>query len=283
MTTRELIAVRHAGLPYPREDGIEIRREGALEAVLAPPARRLLAGRRAALGAAARHMRRLEALMVHGTVLPALPGTRLPEALVGATLCGNAAVLLPPLERVAGRVQFQVTVAAPDGLAPDDVPPPLRAAIATRLAGPGFDRIALPVASGVIANHVLLINPAEIDTLDAVLEDIDRLGGGALRIRRIGPAPAVSFASVGLARLPARAVNAALRRFGLPPDARAEDLGSARRAALRADPGAQAAISTAAEIAATALAASWRDGPLFCATLWTEARAESSDTARRVA
>ncbi|MEM1428653.1 MAG: GvpL/GvpF family gas vesicle protein [Pseudomonadota bacterium] len=200
--------------------------------------------RRSVAEAALVRQRRLEALMPFPALLPAHPGMPVPKNPTDFTR-GNAPVLRDALARLAGRVQVQVVfamnlqgAAAHFGLPPEAVPghaQRLGDRIAQRLANTAEDAIALPLAEGQIANLVLQLRRADVDALDEPLHEIDAIWTDGLRIRVLGPGPAVSFTRVRTDDITRKDVLAAAKCLGLdsahPPQL--EEIAAARRAALR--------------------------------------------------
>lgn len=275
----ELLAIQSAGAARALPDGLtEIAQDG-LAAILAPTRRPRWPSRRTLLVAAAERQARLEALMPRGTVLPSLPETRIAPAEVPTMLSANAPLLRRQLDALADRVQYQVTVgwdaavAAATFGASDTLAPELTARIEGLLTPVAEEIQPLPVDDKTLTNHVLLIRADRDAALDAAVEAVDALWTEGLRIRQLGPAPAVSFASLGLVRLGPRAIAQALARLGLDVLPDPETLRRARHAALKAaDPEARPQVVRSAEILAAAARA--RGPSLHLAYLWSEGRAE---------
>lgn len=188
-----------------------------------------LRGRRqAVLRQASARQARLEALMPLGPVL-ALP---LGPALPAAAFAPFTTELHAWLDRLEGRVQFQVTVSwdrtaararfaaeldGDDDAALGRFAAGMTEAMDARLASVALDRLGLPVdGPDMLLNRVLLLPAEEEMRLDAVIDAIDGLWPEGLRLRVIGPSPALSFALASLRPLPAGALGQACEALGLP-------------------------------------------------------------------
>ncbi|MEM9757360.1 MAG: GvpL/GvpF family gas vesicle protein, partial [Pseudomonadota bacterium] len=226
--------------------------------------------RRAALRAAATRQADLEELMHHGTVIPALSrGDLTPEA-TPAALRGNVTDLASLATRLAGLVQYQITVTAQPGTPTDTV----AARIEAGLARAAHDWVPLPKPAETLCNAACLWPADTTDRLDAILNDIDMAWPGQLRIRQIGPSPAVSFASIWFDRVGACNLRLARDRLGLKGpvahlDPRA--IASARRTALMAG---QPPDTIRRDADALSLAAALgADGAVHILRVWSEGRA----------
>lgn len=241
------------------------------------PAFGLKARRRAVLRHAARRQAWLEALIPSGPVLPVRPGT----ALDRAGLAAHAGVFRSWLDRLENRVQLQLSVTWDHGAAPDHflaepeladaaagdgldrLARRLGAAMQAELAGLERDAIALPLAeTGMLLNRVVLIDAGAEPALEAAVARMDAIWPEGLRLRLVGPSPAVSFALLGLRALPLSRLAAAAETLGLAPPQTGADLAglgpalaAARRRALIEGPRRQDVPAAAATLAA-ALAAS---------------------------
>jgi hypothetical protein len=192
----------------------------------------------------------LEALMPAGTVIPAMPGTRLaPTALKSMMMC-NMPLLDKLHAQLAGRVQYQITLrcdldAAVQILGSACGPfqgmvsgttlhSALNAHVQARLAAiPDIDVMELPVAGDMIVNCAVLLPQEKNFALDQAMEDIDALWSSGFALRQIGPSPAVSFASVGLKYVPLKILKDAATTLGVPMDAPPDLIREARQTALR--------------------------------------------------
>jgi hypothetical protein len=242
--------------------------------------------RRAAAQKALVRQRRLEALAPLGTVLPAAPGTPPPDDLAAFALA-NAPALAGVVERLCGHAQFQVLVAwdarraarrfatAPELSAlPRRPHRAARAAalaalarrlgddIASRLAATATDAIRLPDTEGGLANLVLLVDDAERIALEATLEEIDALWEEGLRIRLVGPSPALSFARAQLETVGTDDLVDAARCLGADPGlpVAPSAIAGLRRRALTAVGRSDAPLPAEIDRAATLLAACARLG-----------------------
>jgi hypothetical protein len=241
---------------------VSVVTRSGLCAVLAPAAARLSPGasRRGVARQALARQRLLEALMPCGPVLPVAPGTRLTAREVGALLEANAADLETWLRDLDGLWQYQCVLSwdEPRVLSRFADTPELApvlaegriaghalaravGALAERLAGEAAsalaavarDLVALPREGGTLLNVALLLEAGREGDLDAALRRIDGVWTEGLRIRLIGPGPAVSFATLNVREVTAEEAAAAAARLGLR-DAHADaPLADLRREALR--------------------------------------------------
>ena len=253
-------------------------------------------GRKSRLKAAVAHQRHLESLMLHGDLLPALPGTILPDGDIVPSLRANEAWLTHMLGGIAAHVQFQVTISCDADAGADrfrDAGSPLgpvtgaasfRTALAahvqTALGAASAGLQELPIDGDMAVNLVALVARGAEAAFEAQVERIDAMWSDGLRLRQVGPAPASSFASFTLRRVARAELTAARRLLGVGAAATADDIATARRAALlRAGIDARA-IRTAAGQLCAALAAGRPDGPFAEAIAWSEGRADPLAAAR---
>lgn len=192
--------------------------------------------RRARAAALVARQKALEALHACGDVLPALPGARLDPREAQAALAANRPAVDAGLAAVHGRAQRQATIlwdleAAParfrDRLGGASGPDAL-AALARELAAP-MERglraaseaaLSLPCdGPEMILNLALLGGREEDAALEAALEAADAVWTEGLRIRLIGPSPAIAFAAARLRRLRPGEAVAAARALGLDAEA----------------------------------------------------------------
>ncbi|MCA0940845.1 GvpL/GvpF family gas vesicle protein [Salipiger pacificus] len=176
--------------------------------------------RSAVLQHAGHRQAQLESLLPLGPVLALQPGAR----LTPADLAPAHAELAEWCDRLEGRVQFQLTVCW-DMAAPRRCPtrlplPPDKAAIRiqleARLSQLVQDSIELPLGSDdMLMNRVLLLDITDEGRLDALLARIDALCPERLRLRLVGPSPAVSFALAALRRISGADVGSAAAALGL--------------------------------------------------------------------
>lgn len=300
--TRELLALLPGRPDLPPIEGVEKRRTGGFTAVFVPKTPPWLVGpalRRHRLAMAPKRQAWIEALMAKGTVLPFAPGSVLDPGETDGLIAGNGDILGAVADRLCDRVQYQVTVtwaedrvlgrfrAAPE-IAPLFGGPTVTgnavagavARLARRLGGTMVERLSqvsgdvveLPRASGMLVNAVLLLRRGEERQLDAALEAIDAIWTDGLRIRQIGPGPAVSFATLCLRRHRGPEIARARAVLGLGPAAPDEAIRQARNRMLRAPGADPAAIRFAARLAEAALHAGARDGPVYLIDLWSEGR-----------
>ena len=295
MSTRELIAIMPAEDPVEAPQGLSMHTVAEFRVILgrSRSAVALKPGRKGFLKSIVRRQRCLEHLMRYGTVLPAMPHTFVKRADLPAMIAANGEILAGQLSRLAGMVQFQVTVTWDDAKArshfgltsPDDA-----AACAARLSAqfrgalePVVDEwAALPIEPGTLMNAALLLPADREIALDAALERIDAVWSDGLTIRQIGPAPAVSFASLGL-RFPGKADRlASLNLLRLPWPTTIGQIAQARRNALMQPAADAEAIRSAADVlSACCRAATSKPPPL--AFIWQEGTAAPAPGRRLVA
>jgi hypothetical protein len=231
-----------------------------------------------------------------GTVLPALPGTKIaPDALEAMIVCNND-LLNNLAERLVGRVQYQVilrcdlheayrVLAAQPGpfhglSTPESLQTALADCVLNRLAAlPGAEVTALPVTDDVVANFTLLLPEERVMTLDQAIEEIDAIWSEGFTLRQVGPSPAVSFASLGLKPVSLSTLNNALNCLGLDEGANLDTIRHARREALK-QPGAAAdQIREAAEVLVMASALD-SPGPFHRVYVWAEGQTSSGTEAQ---
>lgn len=290
MKRQELIALMPAGDRAAELDGLTVVRTEGYAAILGPGRSGLLPlGRRRALSDAAGRARLLETLLPHGCVIPVLPGLSVGVQEIRGLVAANLPLIDHLAERLAGRVQYQVTVRwrrtealahfgqltsngeLSDGI--ERLSDTLREDFSKRL-GPLGEVIALPVAGDVLSNTALLISVGSELALDRVVEDIDSMWSEGFSIRMVGPYPGVSFASLSFRRVEQRAVEIARAALGVSPQAGREGLRAARRSALmRATPGERETLRRQAELVEAGLRLPKDvDGPLFLGRVWSEDR-----------
>lgn len=259
--------------------------------------------RRHRLKSASRRQRWLEQLMTSATVLPFAPGHTLERDEIERMIIANSEMLGDLVTRLGGKVQYQVTVSWSENevlhrfrSAPEIAPlfdagavsggavagavsrlaSRLSQVMAARLDAVAVDCTELPLEQGALLNAVLLIQDGREAALDAVLEEIDGIWPEGLRIRQIGPGPAVSFATLRLVRQRPSDVTRALTCLGLKSLEGAEEIGAARNRLLR-DPASDAnEIRTAARIATAAARLGRTDRAFHLIDLWSEGRSVQS-------
>ena len=302
---RAVLATEAAGaLP----EGLEARSRDGFTAVFAQGHRRprLFTRRRDQLRVAERHMRDLEALLPRGTVIAALPDTRLPFAEAERMIAANRPLLRQLADRFGGASQFQLRVDwdVPSILGkfrdtPEIAPlfaeakvrAPAVAAAVERLAarlrarfdaflGPLCREIMpLPVGEGVLYNCAILLPSGREMALDHVLAEIDSVWSDGFIIRLIGPAPAMSFAALQIRQVAMPELVRSEKRLSLTRDWTAPAVAPARKAALRAlPPGADAAreVRSAADLLLAWERAGRPMGGVHIATPWSEGRADEA-------
>lgn len=256
-----------------------------------PRAQLLRASRKRLLRAASNRQQVLEHLMLYGTVLPALPGMALKSDEAEDFVAANRAILDPLRKRLAGAVQFQVTVGwnkveaasrfnatQPQALADDWC-----ARFATILDAVAIEQIRLPATHEVSFNAVVRIMAQDEPRLDTAVSQIDALWPDGLRVRQIGPSPAVSFGSLGVRRVSPAQVRAARAVLGIDGAVAEAEVDQARHSALKTARSADwAMIKKAADVLrACARAGGQRPPPL--AYVWEEGRAEVAKDLEKVA
>lgn len=286
MRLREVVAVLEGHPPSVLPEGTEAICEAGLTPILGMPPG-LLSGRRALLEHAACRQAVLERLMAFGTVLPVLTGNCLTPAEAAAALAANSPRLRQELRRLAGRVQFQVLVQwhaalVPKRTDPDETAEDLRLRFTHRIAD-ALARVAerhvnLPLREDMLANQALLLLQTRTDDLDRSLEQIDALWTEGLRIRRIGPSPPVSFASLNFRRVSSAAIRRARHRFDLEGPVDPIRLRALRRdLLLRASEAERAEILAAAAVLDLLTRCAASGGDLHLVRIWSEGQAVPSD------
>ena len=288
MTARDLIALLLDPAPATLPRGTRAFHADGVTAILgAPRLVGLTKSRKAALKGAVQRQQRLEALMCDTTVLPVIPGTYLTSANLASLVACNGELLDRQFQSLTGRVQFQLEVLWDRAAAParfgtaDDA---ALTALAAQLRGEmtaflsADDMQELPRSDDAVLNTVLLVDE-DVD-LDPMLEAIDAIWTEGLRLRLIGPSPAVSFASLHLRHVSVAEIAAARATLGLRtlPDSE-EALATQRRTAIMAaPPEMQASLRDAADILAATIRAGGQ--PPILADIWREGRA-ALDLARK--
>ncbi|NRA29212.1 MAG: GvpL/GvpF family gas vesicle protein [Parvularculaceae bacterium] len=180
-----------------------------------------------------RHQRALEAVLAHTDFLPAQPNLVFTdEDALRDFVAAEADLITEELRRFGDQRQYQVVISWPLDHALKQLPNTehgalYRAAltegrdkravgeairdgmtawrasvindITSRITAATTDVLTLPVESDdALFNGVMLVQKAEVQGLEDVLETIDAQYASALRIQLIGPLPACSFASIGM-------------------------------------------------------------------------------------
>jgi len=123
----------------------------------------------------------------------------------------------------------------------------------------------------------VLIKTTETLALDRAVEDIDAIWTEGLRVRQIGPSPAVSFCSLGWRRTTRKQARAAEALLGVDTNPDPEVIAAARKTRLKAcPPEARTAIKDAAHLltcmarasAPTPVAYRWREGTAAVDNTW---------------
>lgn len=223
-----LAILRHGGAPCPLPQGLRAEGFGPFWLVSGPAAQTglsLFRRRRAILKAAGARQAMLEGLMPLGPVLVLPPG----QQADAAAFAPFVDELEAWADRLEGRVQFQLTLswhraaaagrfaARCDGteVGLDRLGQELAQQVTDRLSEVALDSIPLPTdAPEVLVHCVLLIDAAQEMRLDQVLEEIDALWPEGLRLRLVGPSPALSFALATLRPLAETELRAAADAMG---------------------------------------------------------------------
>lgn len=233
---------------------------------------------------AAKRQSVLETMMTAGTVIPVLPGMAIKATQVPEFIDANRPLLEGLVQKLGGRVQFQITVSwdareasahfgarDPENLA--EVAGELAQEFEEMLDTVVQERLSLPGATDVILNAVVLCAAEKESDLDQVVARIDEMWSDGLRIRQIGPSPALSFCSLGLRKFSKAQIAAARRVLGVAVDATPSDIARARHAALKqAAPEAWNMLKSGAEIL-VAVSRSQGTTPPPLAYVWKEGRA----------
>ena len=265
---------------------------------------RILQGRRRRLRDAADYQRQLESLLPLGTVIPVLPDTEARPEQIPLIVNANRPALAYLTERLAGKVQYQVTVswAAEKVLSdlrnePEIAPlfqasrvgPSVLEAAVNRLAFRMGDQIeeilgqgcaellGLPRGTDTLFNGVALVETGLIPDFEAAVERVDTLWSEGLLIRQVGPAAACSFASIGLNQIDLDTLRKAETRFELPPGWTHDDLRIARQRKLRSTTE-RSAPQASDDVRMADYLASWAQvekcaAPLPQVYVWSEDRA----------
>lgn len=278
MTEVELIALvpgNHTEAPHP---DLTVFSANGLTALIRPRKRRALIlppGRKQALQTAAQRQSWLESALSIGPVLAARPDTVLSREAIASMIRANRTLIDRVLERLAGQVQFQVSVTwTADGVlrrfreSPELRPHFTRGQVSAqalrdavhRLAGRlgkemearlgevSTECLSLPLTEDMLLNAAVLIPPEAEDCLDRAVTAIDAIWTEGLHIRQIGPSPAVSFALLETRRFAAADVLEASILLGLDRHAPEGKIASARRSALLRNPAESETIRQAAEL-----------------------------------
>lgn len=293
MSAREVIAFVGVSPGQAVASDIDAVRAGEYLAVLRSCARpfQWAGGRKGIIKDAAARAAALEALMPIGTVLPVMPKTFVKTAHLPDVPTANAPFFERLKGRLDGRVQFQIKIdwngdcpltklSDARGLRSADTVDGLRIRLEERLSRALDDVVVehqdLPLGKSGLINRVCLIEGQKEQELDAAIEHVDALWTEGLRIRLVGPSPAVSFASIALARQGPAQIAKAKSVLGLGGAPSASEIRTARRKALVSGAGKNASrIRAAAEILeAVARTSPGSSAPVYLARLWAEGQAE---------
>lgn len=249
--------------------------------------------RKSILKGSVERQRWLEQLMDQGSVLPALPGSRLSVSEVAQFLEGNRDLFDHQFAKMQGRVQFQITVQwDPESAAAtfgchgasfEALEREMLTSIKDMLDQVAEERLELPRNGETLSNDALLIEVKQEVALDQIVEKIDDLWSQGLRVRQIGPSPAVSFASIGVRKANRAALSAALQVFGFEKIPNPDELKAARRKALlAADPAKHESLKAAADLIQLTVASGGVVPPPM-AFVWREGQANTAHARKDVA
>lgn len=255
-------AERAAAAPNAARWGLQAVSQGSVAAVVAaapPPLPKQGPIRRIAGQALVERQALLEYLLEYGDVLPSQPGTALPPEWLGPFMAMNSTVFQASLAQFADLIQFQIVVSWDRKAARRRFGQPgqtlsLREVDAVarhyadgfqdQLAAMGVDFQPLPrTGQEMLLNVAVLVPRCGVAALDTALGAIDSVWSEGLSIRRIGPLPAVSFATLSIECPPVNEIRAAMRRLGITNTA--DDIDTAFRRCIGLDgcaarPGARA-------------------------------------------
>ncbi len=329
MSTHRLIGVTDAaGAAEARKHaGLHIAEHGELAAILKPATKPLAAWlqtRKAEMSGLLEFQKLLEQLSSSIAILPAAYGSEfVSPADATALLAVHGAEISDSLASYGRLAQFQIEVrwepaAAMARLKADGRLAGLDVALAGRdrkafgealqalmeaerlrmatgfaetLRDAAREVIRLPLADETtLLNAAALIAREDERKLDAAVERIDATMPDALKIRYIGPLPAVSFATITICTPDAARLSAARKRLGVDADALPNDVRARHRIAIKAahpdTAGAIADADAAADLGkayALALRAALAPRTAKGAPLLLDIRREGDGTARNAA
>lgn len=290
----ELFALMPAASELPMISGLQFVRTPTYIAVLSAAPQKAIAlpqSRRQILAAAARRQAQLEKCMGEGPLIICRPQFFIaPDDLPGL-IRANHPLLDRLATRLAGKVQYQITVSWNEAAVltrfrdspelaelfqmPRVTPAVLRRGISAlrqrltgqidaHLTGLSDEIINLPAAPDMLCNAAVLIKQAQIAELDAAIEGIDAIWTEGFQIKQIGPAPAASFALLHPQFIETTAYQAAIAHLGLEGLFNEEAVALARRRLLQNDPQNANHTKYCAEIAAAAARLGGAEGLFVC-------------------
>ncbi|MEM9707972.1 MAG: GvpL/GvpF family gas vesicle protein [Pseudomonadota bacterium] len=286
MSRRDFIAVL-AGPELPKlPEGLTAVSLRGFTAVLGAKARlwRKSVSRKAILEGATLRQRQIEALMVCGTVLPALPGMTIEPGRLPDLIAANAPLLTQLADELFEQAQFQVSVSWEGGAPNDDGESrQLTDTIEKTLSPLVTDRIALPRIDRMVWNNAILLPASDEVKLDRALAAIDAAWSDRLRIRVIGPSPALSFASLGVRPIRRAEIAAAKAALDVSNSDDPQAIHAARQAKLRIAPPEQWNDLRDAAALLMTFSRCPSDPPPPLVYRWQEGRAEPGEHWRDVA
>lgn len=275
------------------------------------PLIRLPRDRRALLQQAAHRQRLCEALMLSGTVLPALSHQTINLPRATDLIAANLPALEGWVTRFDGLVQYQITVTwdEPKVLshfrtAPEIAPLYVRQAVTAEQIGRAVHDLAdrleqqmaqlltpvaqesqkLPNAGNGLINMVLLLPSGAEAALDDAVAQIDAIWTEGLHIRQIGPGPAGSFLSLAAREVTAQKIHAAAQLLEADPSQGNTAIRQATKALLR-QPGRHSTedIRDAARILEASAHLDHPDYGLVLLEPWSEGSSQHDNRSLRVA
>ena len=300
MKRQQLIAItrRQGALP----DGMHAIVMDDVAAVFASLPRNMSLTRRGMLRTAAQRQACLEGLMQQDAVLPVLPGQTVPRGDVARMLRANQPALERKLDDLHGKAQYQITFAIDEANAMARLARPgspfqtardtedLRSGLAMHfedcLQAPGTEVTMLPLAGNLVANAVVLVDKATDAALHETVADIDALWPEGIKLRMIGPSPAVSFASVGFLKTDKSEISRALALLDVDIGAAGDEaaIANAKKTVLRKGLSDAEQVRLAAEIVGAAGRLKEADvAPFHRVMFWAEGMAATSPAKLREA
>ncbi|MEM9425087.1 MAG: GvpL/GvpF family gas vesicle protein [Pseudomonadota bacterium] len=306
----ELLALLSGHYAAPSDADLVTVARGDYTAVFLPRSHKQLFGqtlRRTRLSSAPKRQAHLETLMSKGTVLPFAPATVFDPQGTDALVASNAEVFRTLFERLRNRVQYQISVEWTESrvleqfrntseisplfagssvsgrtvsAAVTKLADRLGQCIVSRLSSIACEFSELPRQRALIANCVILIEATEEPALDEALAAIDAIWSDGLRIRQIGPGPAVSFATLTLQRFGKRDLARAHRVLNLSDRPSSDEIRDARQRRLRDASATVSEIRMAARLALAAHKIGDPGQPVHIVDIWSEGRATTGDLER---
>ncbi|MEL6838790.1 MAG: GvpL/GvpF family gas vesicle protein [Pseudomonadota bacterium] len=289
----ELLAIMPATTRTPTNPALHLIDAHGYTAILLPKSRPsilLPKSRKQGLSDAAIRQAHLESCMSSGPLVVCRPDCVLTEGDISGLVNANRQLLDDLTARLAGKVQYQITVSwAPEGVLTqfresDELAPIFQAPrvaadvlqhavqtladrlkndIAGSLEIAAKDVLHLPTEDDMLVNAVVLVNTDEVALLDNAVEQIDAIWTEGFRIRQIGPAPAGSFVLLDPQIVGKEEIAAAHRHLKLDEPSTYSQIEEARKGALRVAPERAEYTNHCARIAIATLSARDDAPPLF--------------------